>query len=89
MIAFLLIKDIQKKGNHKWLFIFSNLILQTTNANKELSANELINHVWDENETADQEDLWINICYLRQKLQAIQSQVTISGEKTGPFMIAC
>lgn len=59
------------------------------NANKELSANELITHVWDENETADQEDLWINICYLRQKLQAIQSQVTISGEKTGPFMIAC
>ena len=59
------------------------------NANKELSANELINHVWDESETADQEDLWINICYLRQKLQAIQSQVTISGEKTGPFMIAC
>lgn len=59
------------------------------NANKELSANELINHVWDENETSDQEDLWINICYLRQKLQAIQSQVTISGEKTGPFMIAC
>lgn len=58
------------------------------NANKELSTNELINHVWDENETADQEDLWINICYLRQKLQAIQSQVTISGEKTGPFMIA-
>lgn len=59
------------------------------NANKELSVNELISHVWDENETADQEDLWINICYLRQKLQAIQSQVTISGEKTGPFMIAC
>lgn len=58
------------------------------NANKELSVNELISHVWDENETADQEDLWINICYLRQKLQAIQSQVTISGEKTGPFMIA-
>ena len=59
------------------------------NANKELSANELINHVWDENETADQEDLWINICYLRQILRAIQSLVTISGEKTGPFMIAC
>ena len=59
------------------------------NANKELSVNELISHVWDENDTVDQEDIWINICYLRQKLQAIQSQVTISGEKTGPFMIAC
>ena len=58
------------------------------NANKELSVNELISHVWDEDDTVDQEDLWINICYLRQKLQAIQSQVTISGEKTGPFMIA-
>ena len=68
-----------------------NRLLQSfiLNDNKELSANELINHVWDENETADQEDLWINICYLRQKLQAIQTQVTISGEKTGPFMIAC
>ena len=37
------------------------------NANKELSANELINHVWDENETADQEDLWINICNFCRK----------------------
>ena len=36
------------------------------NANKELSVNELISHVWDENDTVDQEDLWINICYLRQ-----------------------
>ena len=66
--------------------LLQNFIL---NANKELSVNELISHVWDENDTVDQEDLWINICYLRQKLQAIQSQVTISGEKTGPFMIAC
>lgn len=68
-----------------------NCLLQyfILNANKELSVNELISHVWDENGTVDQEDLWINICYLRQKLQAIQSQVTISGEKTGPFMIAC
>lgn len=58
------------------------------NANKELSVKELISHVWDENEKADQEDLWINISYLRQKLQAIQSQVIIKGEKTGPFMIS-
>lgn len=51
------------------------------NANKELSVNELISHVWDENDTVDQEDLWINICYLRQKLQAIQSQVTLVVKK--------
>ncbi|MBB1078391.1 response regulator transcription factor [Limosilactobacillus sp. STM2_1] len=58
------------------------------NANKELPVNELLNHVWDEEEQADQEDLWINICYLRQKLHAIQSKVVITGEKEGPFMIA-
>lgn len=57
------------------------------NAEKELSVSELLSHVWDQEEQADQEDLWINICYLRQKLQSIQSQVTIKGEKEGPFMI--
>lgn len=58
------------------------------NAGKELSVNELLSHGWDEEEQADQEDLWINVCYLRQKLQAIQSKVTIIGKKEGPFMIA-
>ncbi|MQB68390.1 response regulator transcription factor [Limosilactobacillus reuteri] len=85
--------NVQSLESHNSISLTNreNRLLQyfILNANKELSANELINHVWDENETADQEDLWINICYLRQKLQAIQSQVTISGEKTGPFMIAC
>lgn len=57
------------------------------NAEKELSVSELLSHVWDQEEQADQEDLWINICYLRQKLRSIQSQVTIKGEKEGPFMI--
>lgn len=89
--------DLTLKGNDQSLESHNSISLTNRenrllqyfilNANKELSVNELISHVWDENETADQEDLWINICYLRQKLQAIQSQVTISGEKTGPFMI--
>lgn len=89
--------DLTLKGNDQSLESHNSISLTNRenrllqyfilNPNKELSANELISHVWDENETADQEDLWINICYLRQKLQAIQSQVTISGEKTGPFMI--
>ena len=91
--------DLTLNGNDQSLEIRNSISLTNRenrllqyfilNANKELSVNELISHVWDENDTVDQEDLWINICYLRQKLQAIQSQVTISGEKTGPFMIAC
>ncbi|MCH3921312.1 response regulator transcription factor [Limosilactobacillus sp.] len=56
------------------------------NAGKSLTAEELVNHVWSDEE-ADAEDVWINISYLRQKLQSIRSAVTIVGEKGGPFSI--
>lgn len=57
------------------------------NAGKELSTDDLRQHVWGADETADGEDVWINICYLRQKLQSIQSQTKISGEKGGPYVL--
>lgn len=58
------------------------------NANKELSVHQLLNQTWDDDdEHADAEDLWINISYLRQKLAAVNSSVTISGDKGGPFKI--
>lgn len=65
--------------------MLSYLIL---NAGKELSAADLLHHVWGTDPTtADQEDVWINISYLRQKLQSIQSKVQIIGEKGGPFTL--
>ena len=57
------------------------------NAGKALSAADLINHTWDDDEAADAQDLWINISYLRQKLQAVNSTVQITGEKSGPFTL--
>lgn len=57
------------------------------NAGKELSTDDLRQHVWGADETADGEDVWINICYLRQKLQSIQSQTKINGEKGGPYVL--
>lgn len=53
------------------------------NAGKKLTADDLLNHVW----SADAEDVWINICYLRQKFQSIQSTVKIIGEKGGPYSL--
>ena len=48
----------------------------------------LINHTWDDDdEEADDEDLWINVSYLRQKLQSVNSRVVITGEKGGPFTL--
>ena len=58
------------------------------NAGKALSTADLINHTWDDDdEAADAQDLWINISYLRQKLQAVNSTVQITGEKSGPFTL--
>ena len=58
------------------------------NADKELSGDDLLNHTWDDDdEQADQEDVWINISYLRQKLQSVGSNVQIMGEKGGPFIL--
>lgn len=59
------------------------------NAGKKLSAADLLNHTWDDDdEQADTEDVWINISYLRQKLLAVNAQVSISGPKGGPYQLA-
>ena len=57
------------------------------NAGKKLTADDLLNHVWSADDEADAEDVWINICYLMQKFQSIQSTVKIIGEKGGPYSL--
>ncbi|WP_283621062.1 response regulator transcription factor [Limosilactobacillus avium] len=56
------------------------------NAGKPLSPAAILDNVWG-NEEADEEDVWINISYLRQKLSSIQSHAQIAGEKGGPYML--
>lgn len=56
------------------------------NAGKPLSPAAILDNVWG-NEEADEEDVWINISYLRQKLSSIQSHAQIEGEKGGPYML--
>lgn len=58
------------------------------NAGKLLTAADLLHHVWTTDDEADTEEVWINICYLRQKLQSIQSKAKIVGEKGGPYRLA-
>lgn len=58
------------------------------NANKQLSVDDLLNHTWDDDdESAEPDDVWFTISYLRRKLESVGSKVTISGEKGGPFAI--
>lgn len=56
------------------------------NAGKPLSPAAILDNVWG-NEKADEEDVWINISYLRQKLSSIQSHAQIAGEKGGLYML--
>lgn len=57
------------------------------NQNKELSTEELLNHVWKNDINANADVVWIYISYLRQKLQSIQSSVQIEGDKGGSYKL--
>lgn len=58
------------------------------NANKELSVDDLLNHTWDDDdESAEPDDVWFTVSYLRRKLESVGSNVVINGEKDGPFKI--
>lgn len=53
------------------------------NEGKELSTEEILNHVWKNDEDATPDVVWIYVSYLRQKLQSIRSSVRIDGQKGG------
>lgn len=57
------------------------------NQNKELSTEELLNHVWKNDIDANVDVVWIYVSYLRQKLQSIQSSVRIEGDKGGSYKL--
>lgn len=58
------------------------------NANKDLSVDDLLNHTWDDDdESAEPDDVWFTVSYLRRKLESVGSNVVINGEKDGPFKI--
>ena len=57
------------------------------NQNKELSTEELLNHVWKNDLDANADVVWIYVSYLRQKLQSIQSSVRIEGDKGGSYKL--
>lgn len=57
------------------------------NSEKELSTQEILNHVWKNDPDTNSEVVWLYICYLKQKLVSIKSNVQILGEKDGNFKL--
>lgn len=57
------------------------------NPNKLLRGEELFRRVWGESEESGDEQLFLYISYLRQKLGAIQADLLIEGERGGSFVL--
>ncbi|MGT2907050.1 response regulator transcription factor [Streptococcus dentiloxodontae] len=57
------------------------------NKDKELSTQTIYQHVWADEEDGDDRLVYIYVSYLRQKLQAIQADLTIEGEENGSFTL--
>ena len=57
------------------------------NQNKQISVQEIFNHVWKNETDVKEEIVWVYISYLRQKLTSIQSQVRIEGDQETGFTL--
>ena len=57
------------------------------NAGKELSTEAIFSHIWKDDEDVTDEIVWIYISYLREKLEAIQADIYIAGEKGSVFAL--
>ena len=57
------------------------------NQNKQISVQEIFNHVWKNETDVKEEIVWVYISYLRQKLTSIQSQVRIEGDQEIGFTL--
>lgn len=57
------------------------------NENKYLSTKDLFTHIWVEEKEFNEEIVWIYISYLRQKLEAVDADIQILGEKGESFVL--
>lgn len=58
------------------------------NENKELSTSYLFQKIWSGEEGVDESVVWVYISYLREKLSAINSDLSIFGEEGQSFRLA-
>lgn len=56
------------------------------NAHKDLTTSDILSRVWPD-EDEDEKIVWIYISYLKEKLAAIDADITIWGDERGPFRL--
>lgn len=57
------------------------------NAGKEISTQEIFNHVWQGDSESDLDIVWIYISYLRKKLESIDANIFIQGERNQSYTL--
>ncbi len=57
------------------------------NSEKELSTERIFDHVWKNEEGAGTDVVWVYVSFLRSKLQAVNADIEIVGEKNGSYML--
>ena len=66
---------------------FELLQVLVRNAGHRVDTDFLMGHIWNGADNATPEMVWLYISYLRGKLDAVASHITISGEKNGSYML--
>ena len=64
---------------------FELMQLLMTHADGELSTDDILQKIWAAEPDANEDTVWLYISYLKRKLSAIDSDLTIEGEKGGTF----
>ncbi len=58
-----------------------------SNTDKDLSTEYILSHVWANEADAQEDTVWLYICYLKGKLRAVGSEVELIGSKGGEFRL--
>ncbi len=70
-------------SNHEYELIK----LLINNFGRELDTDYIKDHIWDDDDSADSDTVWLYISYLKEKLDSISSKLEIKGEKGGQFIL--
>jgi len=66
---------------------FELMQLLMMNADRELSTGYILEHVWKNEENAQDDTVWLYISYLKAKLRAVGTNVSIDGSRGGNFRL--
>ena len=57
------------------------------NAGKSLDESAVFSHLGDEGEKEDRDAVWLYVNYLKRKLASVQSDLTVEGQRGGPYRL--